>query len=231
MKKFRIILILAFINIVIPIYAEISAEDMGGDKIDELYKESVLLKNLKKYDKSKLLLMEIINKDPKQVDAYLLLSELEYLMGNWLEAIKQTKTYLEIIDFADTSNYLDISWAYFLIGESSNSMAYITDFMQKNQNLLNTNTYILIDAILKKGLYHFIEDEDSIFDLIINTIFQIETHDDMLYTLFLHNLDIVKQLPFYLFNKIKIKRLELQMRTLKQIKNSTNGMTKISYFS
>ena len=229
MKKFIIILTLT--NIVISIYANMPVEDTEEDNIDGLYKESILLKNLKKYDESKSLLMEIINKDPKQADAYLLLSELEYLMGNWLEAIEQTKTYLKIIDFTDTSNYLDISWAYFLLGESSNSMGYIIDFIQKNQKLLNTNTYVLIDTILKKGLYHFIEDEDSIFNLIINTIFQIETHDDTLYTLFLHNLDIVKQLPFYLFNKIKIKKLESQMRALKQIKNSTNGMTKISYFS
>ncbi|UGQ16002.1 tetratricopeptide repeat protein [Borrelia sp. RT5S] len=229
MKKFIIILTLT--NIFISIYANMPVEDSEEDNIDELYKESILLKNLKKYDESKSLLMEIINKDPKQADAYLLLSELEYLMGNWLDAIEQTKTYLKIIDFTDTSNYLDISWAYFLIGESSNSMGYIIDFIQKNQKLLTTNTYVLIDTILKKGLYHFIEDEDSIFNLIINTIFQIETHDDTLYTLFLHNLDIVKQLPFYLFNKIKIKKLESQMRALKQIKNSTNGMTKISYFS
>ncbi|UGQ17115.1 tetratricopeptide repeat protein [Borrelia sp. RT1S] len=229
MKKFIIILTLT--NIFISIYANMPVEDAEEDNIDELYKESILLKNLKKYDESKSLLMEIINKDPKQADAYLLLSGLEYLMGNWLDAIEQTKTYLKIIDFTDTSNYLDISWAYFLIGESSNSMSYIIDFIQKNQKLLNTNTYVLIDTILKKGLYHFIEDEDSIFNLIINTIFQIETHDDTLYTLFLHNLDIVKQLPFYLFNKIKIKKLESQMRALKQIKNSTNGMTKISYFS
>ena len=110
----------------------------------------MLLKNLKKYDKSKSLLMKIITKDPNQVDAYLLLSEIEYLMGNWIEAIKQTNIYLEIIDFNDTTNYLDISWAYFLIRKSSNSMDYIIKFIQENQNLLNTNIYILIDTILKK---------------------------------------------------------------------------------
>ncbi|ETZ18399.1 hypothetical protein BDCR2A_00372 [Borrelia duttonii CR2A] len=66
--------------------------------------------------------MQIINQDPKQVDAYLLLSELEYLMNNWLKAIKQTNNYLHIIDFQDTKNYLDISWAYFLIGELGNAI-------------------------------------------------------------------------------------------------------------
>ncbi|AYE36196.1 hypothetical protein DB313_01620 [Borrelia turcica IST7] len=229
MKKY--IIILALTNIIIPLYATVPEKDISKHKIDELYKESMLLKNLKKYDKSKSLLMKIITKDPNQVDAYLLLSEIEYLMGNWLEAIKQTNIYLGIVDFNDTTNYLDISWAYFLIGESSNSMDYIIKFIQENQNLLNTNIYILIDTILKKGFYHFIEDEDSIFNLIINAIFQIETHDDMLYTLFLQNLDIIKQLPFYLFNKIKIKELELQMQALKRIKNSINDMAKISYFS
>ncbi|UER67502.1 tetratricopeptide repeat protein [Borrelia sp. BU AG58] len=229
MKKY--ILILALTNIVTPVYATIPVEDIGKDKIDELYKESILLKNLKKYNESKSLLMKIINEDPKQVDAYLLLSELEYLMGNWLEAIKQTKIYLKIIDSNDITNYLDISWAYFLIGESKNSMDYIIDFIHKNQNLLNSNAYVLIDTILKKGIYHFVEDEDTMFNLIINTIFQIETHDDMLYTLFLHNLNILKQIPFYLFNKVKIKELELQMRALKRIKNSTNDMTKPFYFS
>ncbi|QMU99110.1 tetratricopeptide repeat protein [Borrelia sp. A-FGy1] len=229
MKKY--IIILALINIIIPVYATISEKEISKDKIDEIYKESMSLKNLKKYNKSKSLLTKIIKKDPNQVDAYLLLSELEYLMENWTEAIKQTKIYLKIIDFNNTINYLDISWAYFLIGESSKSMEYIIKFIENNQNLINTNVHIFIDAILKKGFYHFIEDEDSIFNLIINTIFQIETHDDMLYTLFLQNLDIIKNIPFYLFNKIKIKEIELQMQALKQIKNSINGVAKISYFS
>lgn len=148
MKKYAIMLI--WINITTHIYATIPTEDINNNKIDELYTKSILLKELKKYNQSKSLLMQIINKDPKQVDAYLLIAELEYLMNNWLQAIEQTKIYLQIIDFKDTKNYLDISWAYFLIGESSNSMDYIIQFIQDNKELLNTNIYILIDTILKK---------------------------------------------------------------------------------
>ncbi|AAX16832.1 tetratricopeptide repeat protein [Borrelia hermsii] len=227
MKKYAIILV--WMNIIAPIYATIPTEDINSNKIiDELYTKSILLKELKKYNQSKSLLMQIINKDPKQVDAYLLIAELEYLMNNWLQAIEQTKTYLQIIDFKDTKNYLDISWAYFLIGESRNSMDYIIQFIQDNKELLNTNIYILIDTILKKGFYHFIQDEDLMFNLIITTIFQIETYDDTIFTIFLNNLAIIKQIPFYEFNKIKIKDLELQIKTLKKIKNSINGITKIT---
>ncbi|UCP01339.1 tetratricopeptide repeat protein [Borrelia hermsii] len=227
MKKYAIILV--WMNIIAPIYATIPTEDINSNKIiDELYTKSILLKELKKYNQSKSLLMQIINKDPKQVDAYLLIAELEYLMNNWLQAIEQTKTYLQIIDFKDTKNYLDISWAYFLIGESRNSMDYIIQFIQDNKELLNTNIYILIDTILKKGFYHFIQDEDLMFNLIITTIFQIETYDDTIFTIFLNNLAIIKQIPFYEFNKIKIKDLELQIKTLKNIKNSINGITKIT---
>ncbi|AWG42701.1 hypothetical protein CR532_01625 [Candidatus Borreliella tachyglossi] len=229
MRQYTLILVL--INIMIPIYATIPIEDKDRYEMDELYKESMLLKELKEYDKSKSLLIKIINKDAKQVDAYLLLSELGYLMGNWLEAIEQIKTYLGIIDFKDAKNYLDISWAYFLIGETSNSMDYIIKFIRENQNLLNTNIYILMDTILKKGFYHFIEDEDSMFNLIINTIFQIETNDDIIFTIFLNNLDIIKQLPFYQFNRIKIKDLDLQIRSLRTLKNSIHGIAKTSYFS
>ncbi|AHH03292.1 Hypothetical protein BHY_0341 [Borrelia nietonii YOR] len=226
MKKYAIMLI--WINITTHIYATIPTEDINNNKIDELYTKSILLKELKKYNQSKSLLMQIINKDPKQVDAYLLIAELEYLMNNWLQAIEQTKIYLQIIDFKDTKNYLDISWAYFLIGESSNSMDYIIQFIQDNKELLNTNIYILIDTILKKGFYHFIQDEDLMFNLIITTIFQIETYDDTIFTIFLNNLAIIKQIPFYEFNKIKIKDLELQIKTLKKIKNSMNGIAKIT---
>ncbi|AJW73131.1 tetratricopeptide repeat protein [Borrelia hermsii] len=227
MKKYAIILV--WMNIIAPIYATIPTEDINSNKIiDGLYTKSILLKELKKYNQSKSLLMQIINKDPKQVDAYLLIAELEYLMNNWLQAIEQTKTYLQIIDFKDTKNYLDISWAYFLIGESRNSMDYIIQFIQDNKELLNTNIYILIDTILKKGFYHFIQDEDLMFNLIITTIFQIETYDDTIFTIFLNNLAIIKQIPFYEFNKIKIKDLELQIKTLKKIKNSINGITKIT---
>ncbi|AHH12335.1 Hypothetical protein BHO_0083600 [Borrelia hermsii YBT] len=227
MKKYAIILV--WMNIIAPIYATIPTEDINSNKIiDELYTKSILLKELKKYNQSKSLLMQIINKDTKQVDAYLLIAELEYLMNNWLQAIEQTKTYLQIIDFKDTKNYLDISWAYFLIGESRNSMDYIIQFIQDNKELLNTNIYILIDTILKKGFYHFIQDEDLMFNLIITTIFQIETYDDTIFTIFLNNLAIIKQIPFYEFNKIKIKDLELQIKTLKKIKNSINGIAKIT---
>ncbi|AAX17653.1 tetratricopeptide repeat protein [Borrelia turicatae] len=226
MKKYVIMLI--WMNITTFIYATIPTEDIN--KIDELYTKSMLLKELKKYNQSKALLMQIINTDPKQVDAYLLIAELEYLMNNWLQAIEQTKTYLQIIDFKDTKNYLDISWAYFLMGESRNSMDYIMQFIQDNKELLNTNIYILIDTILKKGFYHFIQDEDLIFNLIINTLFQIETYDDTIFTIFLNNLDIIKQMPFYKFNKIKIKDLELQIRALKKLKNSTNDIAKTGWF-
>ncbi|AHE62649.1 tetratricopeptide repeat protein [Borrelia parkeri] len=223
MKKYAIMLV--WINIITSIYATIPTEDIN--KIDELYTKSMVLKELKEYNQSKALLMQIINTDPKQVDAYLLIAELEYLMNNWLQAIEQTKIYLQIIDFKDTKNYLDISWAYFLIGESRNSMDYIMHFIQDNKELLNTNIYILIDTILKKGFYHFIQDEDLIFNLIINTLFQIETYDDTIFTIFLNNLDIIKQMPFYKFNKIKIKDLELQIRALKKLKNSINDIAKI----
>ncbi|AHH08283.1 tetratricopeptide repeat protein [Borrelia anserina] len=228
MKKYAIILV--WINITTTLYATTSTKDKGTDrkKIDELYTKSILLKELKKYNESKALLMQIIDKDPKQVDAYLLIAELEYLLNNWLEAIKQTKTYLQIIDFKDTKNYLDISWAYFLIGETQNSMDHIIKFIQDNQELLNTNIYILIDTILKKGFYHFIQDEDLMFNLILNTIFQIETYDDTILTILLNSLAIIKQIPFYEFNKIKIKDLELQIRCLKKLKNSINDIAKIA---
>ncbi|BDU63003.1 hypothetical protein BOFE_05430 [Candidatus Borrelia fainii] len=222
MRKYAIMLV--WMNIITFVYATIPTEDIN--KIDEFYTKSMLLKKLKKYNQSKALLMQIINTEPKQVDAYLLIAELEYLMNNWLQAIEQTKTYLKIIDFKDTKNYLDISWAYFLMGESRNSMDYIMQFIQDNKELLNTNIYILIDTILKKGFYHFIQDEDLIFNLIINTLFQIETYDDTIFTIFLNNLEIIKQIPFYEFNKIKIKDLELQIRALKKLKNSINDIAK-----
>ncbi|BCR20925.1 tetratricopeptide repeat protein [Borrelia miyamotoi] len=225
MKKYTIILV--WMNTITSIYAINHTEDINQNKIDELYIKSMLLKDLKEYDQSKILLRQIINKDPKQVDAYLLLSELEYLTNNWIKAIEQTKIYLQIIDFKDTRNYLDISWAYFLIGESSNSMDYIINFIQNNQKLLNTNLFVLIDAILKKGIYHFIQDENLMFNLIMNAIFQIETYDDIIFTIFLNNLAIIKQIPFYEFNKNKIKDLELQMKALKKIKNSINDIAKI----
>ena len=229
MKKYALIL-LVWMNMIVSIYAMTPIKNMGQtkeNKIDELYIKAMLMKDLKKYTQSKTLLKQIINKDPKQFDAYLLLSELEYLTKNWLKAIEQINTYLQIIDFKDTKNYLDISWAYFLIGESSNSMDYIIQFIQNNQKLLNINLLVLIDAILKKGLYHFIQDEDLIFNLIINAIFQIETYDDIIFTIFINNLAVIKQIPFYEFNKNKIKDLELQIKTLKILKNSTYDIVKI----
>ncbi|WP_024655486.1 hypothetical protein [Borrelia hispanica] len=223
MKKCTIILI--WFNIITTtIHATISTKDVSINKIEELYTKSILLKDFKKYNQSKALLMQIINQDPKQVDAYLLLSELEYLMNNWLKAINQTKNYLHIIDFQDTKNYLDISWAYFLIGELGNSMDYIMQFIQDNKELLNSNIYVLIDTILKKGFYHLMQDEDLMFNIIMNTIFQIETHDDTIFTIFLNNLDVIKQIPFYEFNKTKIKDLELQIKTLKNLKNENNNL-------
>ncbi len=133
MKKYTIILI--WFNIITTIHATISTKDVSINKIKELEKQnSILLKETKQYNQSKALLMQIINQDPKQVDAYLLLSELEYLMNNWLKAIKQTNNYLHIIDFQDTKNYLDISWAYFLIGELGNSMDYIMQFQTDIKN-------------------------------------------------------------------------------------------------
>ncbi|ACH93270.1 MULTISPECIES: hypothetical protein [Borrelia] len=222
MKKYTIILI--WFNIITTIHATISTKDVSINKIEELYTKSILLKEFKKYNQSKALLMQIINQDPKQVDAYLLLSELEYLMNNWLKAIKQTNNYLHIIDFQDTKNYLDISWAYFLIGELGNSMDYIMQFIQDNKELLNSNIYVLIDTILKKGFYHLMQDEDLMFNIIMNTIFQIETHDDTIFTIFLNNLDVIKQIPFYEFNKTKIEDLELQIKTLKNLKNENNNL-------
>ncbi|BCR21753.1 tetratricopeptide repeat protein [Borrelia sp. HM] len=231
MKKYAITL-LVWMNIIVSIHATTPIKNTSQNKadknqIDELYIKAMLLKDLKKYTQSKILLRQIINKDPKQFDAYLLLSELEYLTKNWLKAIEQTNTYLQIIDFKDPKNYLDISWAYFLIGESSNSMDYIIQFIQDNQKLLNINLFVLIDAILKKGIYHFIQDEDLMFNLIMNAIFQIETYDDIIFTIFINNLAVLKQIPFYEFNKNKIKDLELQMQTLKILKNSTHDIIKI----
>ncbi|WP_024653949.1 tetratricopeptide repeat protein [Borrelia persica] len=223
MKKCTIMLI--WLNIITPIYAIIPTQDASINQIEELYTKSILLKEFKKYKQSKALLKQIINQDPKQVDAYLLLSEVEYLMNNWLKAIKQTNDYLHIIDFKDTKNYLDISWAYFLIGELGNSMDYIMQFIQDNKELLNNNIYVLIDTILKKGFYHLMQDEDLMFNIIMNTIFQIETHDDTIFTIFLNNLDIIKQIPFYEFNQTKIKDLELQIKTLRKLKNENNDIS------
>ncbi len=68
------------------------------------------------------------------------------------------------------------------------------------------------------------QDEDLMFNIIMNTIFQIETHDDTIFTIFLNNLDVIKQIPFYEFNKTKIKDLELQIKTLKNLKNENNNL-------
>lgn len=89
MKKYTIILV--WMNTIISIYAINHKEDINQNKIDELYIKAMLLKDLKEYDQSKILLRQIINKDPKQVDVYLLISELEYLTNNWIKAIEQTK--------------------------------------------------------------------------------------------------------------------------------------------
>lgn len=188
--------------------------------IEKLYQKSMLLKKSKKYNKAITNLKKIINMDQNQVDAHLLLSELEYLNKNWKKAIIKSQDYLKIIDFKDKKNFLDISWAYFLIGEIKNSMDYITEFFQSGKELFKENIFIAIDALFKKSIYHFINNENAAFNTILTLTFQLAINDDTLFIIFLNNLEIIKQIPFYYFNREKFKELYLQINTLKTIQNT-----------
>ncbi|WPM05992.1 tetratricopeptide repeat protein [Borreliella sinica] len=192
-------------------------------KIEKLYQKSMQLKKLKKYNKAIVNLKKIINIDQNQVDAHLLLSELEYLNNNWKKAIIKSQDYLKIIDFKDKKNFLDISWAYFLIGEVENSMDYIIKFFQSGKELFRENIFIAIDALFKKSIYHFINNENEAFNTILIHTFQLAFNDDTLFTIFLNNLEIIKQIPFYYFNRKKLKELYFQISTLKTIQNTTCG--------
>ncbi|MBB6031546.1 tetratricopeptide (TPR) repeat protein [Borreliella spielmanii] len=191
--------------------------------IEQLYQKSMLLKNSKKYNKAIANLKKIISMDQNQVDAHLLLSELEYLNKNWKKAIIKSQDYLKIIDFKDKKNFLDISWAYFLIGEVENSMDYIIKFFQSGKELFKENIFIAIDALFKKSIYHFINNEDAAFNIMLTSTFQLAFNDDTLFIIFLNNLEIIKQIPFYYFNRKKIKELYLQINTLKTIQNTRCG--------
>ncbi|WKC90707.1 tetratricopeptide repeat protein [Borreliella carolinensis] len=189
--------------------------------IEKLYQKSMLLKNFKKYNKAIASLKKIINIDQNQVDAHLLLSELEYLNKNWKKAIIKSKDYLKIINFKDKKNFLDISWAYFLIGEVENSMDYIIKFFQSGKELFRENIFIAIDALFKKSIYHFINNENAAFNTILSSTFQLALNDDTLFIIFLNNLEIIKQIPFYYFNRKKLEELYIQINTLKTIQNTT----------
>ncbi|WKC79719.1 tetratricopeptide repeat protein [Borreliella tanukii] len=195
-------------------------EQANKHTIEKLYQKSMLLKNSKKYNKAIANLKKIINMDQNQVDAYLLISELEYLNKNWKKAIIKSQDYLKIIDFKDSKNFLDISWAYFLIGEVENSMDYIIKFLQSEKELFKENIFIAIDALFKKSIYHFINNENAAFNTILTLTFQLALNDDTLFIIFLNNLEIIKQIPFYYFNREKLKELYLQISTLKTIQNT-----------
>ncbi|WP_424632337.1 tetratricopeptide repeat protein [Borreliella lusitaniae] len=191
--------------------------------IEKLYQKSMLLKKSKKYNKAIENLEKIVNMDQNQVDAHLLLSELEYLNKNWKKAIIKSQDYLKIIDFKDKKNFLDISWAYFLIGEVENSINYITKFFQSGKELFKENIFIAIDALFKKSIYHFTKNENAAFNIILTATFQLSLNDDTLFIIFLNNLEIIKQIPFYYFNRKKLKELYLQINTLKTIQNTMCG--------
>ncbi|QFI14448.1 tetratricopeptide repeat protein [Borrelia sp. CA_690] len=188
--------------------------------IEKLYQKSMVLKKSKKYKKAIENLKKIVNIDHNQVDAHLLLSELEYLNKNWKKAIIKSQDYLKIIDFQDKKNFLDISWAYFLIGEVENSMDYIIKFFKSGKELFRENIFIAIDALFKKSIYHFIKNENPAFNTILISTFQLALNDDTLFVIFLNNLEIIKQIPFYYFNRKKLKELYLQISTLKTIQNT-----------
>ncbi|AJA90142.1 hypothetical protein OY14_01555 [Borreliella chilensis] len=200
-----------------------TAEQANKYTIEKLYQKSMLLKKSKKYNKAIANLKKIIKIDQNQADAHLLLSELEYLNKNWKKAIIKSQDYLKVIDFKDKKNFLDISWAYFLIGEVENSMNYIIKFFQIGKELFKENIFIAIDALFKKSIYHLINNENAAFNTILTSTFQLILNNDTLFTIFLNNLEIIKQIPFYYFNRQKIKELYLQISTLKTIQNTTCG--------
>ncbi|WP_162470430.1 tetratricopeptide repeat protein [Borreliella finlandensis] len=224
MKKIIIILFYGLIiNICPTTTTSILKLDEKANKytIEKLYQKSMLLKDSKKYNKAIESLTKIINMDKNQADAHLLLSELEYLNKNWKKAIIKSQDYLKIIDFKDKKNFLDISWAYFLIGEVKNSMDYIIKFFQSGKELFRENIFIAIDALFKKSIYHFINNENAAFNTILSSTFQLALNDDTLFIIFLNNLEIIKQIPFYHFNRKKLEELYLQISTLKTIQNTT----------
>ncbi len=156
----KTIIIALFYGLITNIYPEIKStsklnEQANKYKIEKLYQKSMMLKNSKKYNKAIANLKKIVNMDQNQVDAHLLLSELEYLNKNWKKAIVKSQDYLKIIDFKDKKNFLDISWAYFLIGEVENSMDYIIEFFQSGKELFKENIFIALDALFKKKYLSF----------------------------------------------------------------------------
>ncbi|APJ08794.1 lipopolysaccharide assembly protein LapB [Borreliella afzelii] len=224
MKKTIIIALLygLITNIYPTITSTLKPDEQANEyTIEKLYQKAMMLKKSKKYNKAIANLKKIINIDQNQVDAHLLLSELEYLNKNWKKAIIKSQDYLKIIDFKDKKNFLDISWAYFLIGEVENSMDYIIKFFQSGKELFKENIFIAIDALFKKSIYHFINNEDVAFNIILTSTFQLALNDDTLFIIFLNNLEIIKQIPFYYFNRKKIKELYLQINTLKTIQNTS----------
>ncbi|AFU74604.1 hypothetical protein BafHLJ01_0343 [Borreliella afzelii HLJ01] len=224
MKKTIIIALLygLITNIYPTITSTLKPDEQANEyTIEKLYQKAMMLKKSKKYNKAIANLKKIINIDQNQVDAHLLLSELEYLNKNWKKAIIKSQDYLKIIDFKDKKNFLDISWAYFLIGEVENSMDYIIKFFQSGKELFKENIFIAIDALFKKSIYHFINNEDVAFNIILTSTFQLALNDDTLFIIFLNNLEIIKQIPFYYFNRKKIKELYLQINTLKTIQNAS----------
>ncbi|MCD2332217.1 tetratricopeptide repeat protein [Borreliella americana] len=224
MKK---IIMALFYGFIINIYPATTISTLKFDEqkskytIEKLYQKSMLLKNSKKYNKAIESLTKIINMDQNQADAHLLLSELEYLNKNWKKAIIKSQDYLKIIDFKDKKNFLDISWAYFLIGEVENSMDYIIKFFQSGKELFEENIFIAIDALFKKSIYHFINNKNVAFNTTLSSTFQLALNDDTLFIIFLNNLEIIKQIPFYHFNRKKLEELYLQINTLKTIQNTT----------
>lgn len=224
MKKTIIIALLygLITNIYPTITSTLKPDEQANEyTIEKLYQKAMMLKKSKKYNKAIANLKKIINMDQNQVDAHLLLSELEYLNKNWKKAIIKSQDYLKIIDFKDKKNFLDISWAYFLIGEVENSMDYIIKFFQSGKELFKENIFIAIDALFKKSIYHFINNDDVAFNIILTSTFQLALNDDTLFIIFLNNLEIIKQIPFYYFNRKKIKELYLQINTLKTIQNTS----------
>nr|WP_267506595.1 tetratricopeptide repeat protein [Borreliella afzelii] len=224
MKKTIIIALLygLITNIYPTITSTLKPDEQANEYTTEkLYQKAMMLKKSKKYNKAIANLKKIIDMDQNQVDAHLLLSELEYLNKNWKKAIIKSQDYLKIIDFKDKKNFLDISWAYFLIGEVENSMDYIIKFFQSGKELFKENIFIAIDALFKKSIYHFINNEDVAFNIILTSTFQLALNDDTLFIIFLNNLEIIKQIPFYYFNRKKIKELYLQINTLKTIQNTS----------
>ncbi len=224
MKKTIIIALLygLITNIYPTITSTLKPDEQANEyTIEKLYQKAMVLKKSKKYNKAIANLKKIINMDQNQVDAHLLLSELEYLNKNWKKAIIKSQDYLKIIDFKDKKNFLDISWAYFLIGEVENSMDYIIKFFQSGKELFKENIFIAIDALFKKSIYHFINNENVAFNIILTSTFQLALNVDTLFIILLNNLEIIKQIPFYYFNRKKIKELYLQINTLKTIQNTS----------